>query len=126
MHPVAVGLLLIAGLAFFSYTMNYRIALLKMAKGKAWRFEKVTERVKALFTYAFGQKRMMAVKKDFWPGLWHAFIFWGFCVISLRTIMMFGQGFKPGFTLPGFGGGLGEFYNLNKDVFTVLVFIACC
>ncbi|HCU25647.1 MAG TPA: (Fe-S)-binding protein [Deltaproteobacteria bacterium] len=125
MYPIAVGLLLLAGLAFFSYTIHSRIALLKMAKGQAWRFEKVTERVKALFTYAIGQRRMMQIKKDFWPGLWHAFIFWGFCVLSIRTITLFGQGFSPHFHLPGLSGTLGNIYNLNKDIFTVLVFIAC-
>ncbi len=125
MYPVAVGLLLIVGMAFFSYTINNRIGLLKMAKGKAWRFEKIPERVVALFTYAIGQKRMMQIKTDFWPGLWHAFIFWGFCVLSIRTVTLFGQGFDPQFHLPGFDGALGKFYNLNKDIFTVLVFSGC-
>ncbi|MFO1462260.1 MAG: (Fe-S)-binding protein [bacterium] len=126
MYPVAVGLILLVGMAFFSYTMRNRIAILKIAKGKDWRFEKVTERIKALFTYAFGQKRMMNRKREFWPGLWHAFIFWGFCILSIRTVTLFGQGFSPGFHLPGFDGALGNFYNLNKDIFTVLVFSGCC
>jgi Fe-S oxidoreductase len=125
MFPVAVGFLLLIGLATFAYTMNNRIALVRLAKSPAWRFEDVKERIKALLVYAFGQRRMLKPKKDFWAGLWHAFIFWGFCVISVRTIMLFGMGFDSDFALPGFQGFLGEFYNLNKDIFTVLVFAGC-
>jgi len=125
MYPVSVTLFLIIGLSFFAYTISQRFALLKLVKGKDDRFKNIPERVKALVVFAFGQKRMMNIKKDFWPGLWHAFIFWGFCVISLRTIIMFGQGYDPHFIPPGLGGSLGHFYNFNKDIFTVLVTLAC-
>ncbi len=123
MYPIAVGLLLIVGLSFFSYTIYNRVALIRMAKGKDWRFEKITERIKAILVYAFGQKRMVSNPKNFWPGLWHAFVFWGFCILSIRTITLFGIGFNEGFHLPAFSGGLGNFYNLNKDIFSVLVSI---
>lgn len=125
MYPVSVGLLLLVGLAFFAYTVNNRLGLLKITHGKDERWKNIGARIKGMFVFAFGQRRMMATPKDFWAGLWHAFIFWGFCVISLRTIMLFGKGFSADFVLPGFHGWLGEFYNLNKDLFTVLVFVAC-
>jgi len=125
MYPVAVSLLLIAGLSFFAYTINNRVALLRLVKAPAWRFEDIVQRVKALVVYAFGQKRMMSYKKDFWPGLYHALIFWGFCVLGIRTITLFGRGFNPAFNLPGFNGALGDFYALNKDIFTVLVSVGC-
>lgn len=125
MYPISVGLLLIVGLAFFAYTLNNRLGLLRVAEGKDERWKNIGERIKGMFIFAFGQKRMMSTPKDFWAGLWHAFIFWGFLVVSLRSIMLFGQGFQEGFVLPGFHGWLGEFYNLNKDIFTVLVFVAC-
>jgi Fe-S oxidoreductase len=125
MYPVSVGLLLLVGLAFFAYTINNRFGLLKIAEGKDERAKGLFDRIKGMLVFAFGQKRMMSTPKDFWAGLWHAFIFWGFLVISLRTIMLFGQGFKADFVLPGLAGGLGHFYNLNKDLFTILVFVAC-
>lgn len=125
MFPVSVGMLLLIGLAFFSYTINNRWGLVRLAQGRDERWKNLPERIKGMLVFAFGQRRMMSTPKDFWAGLWHAFIFWGFCVISLRTIMMFGQGFQEGFVLPGFNGWLGEFYNLNKDIFTILVFVAC-
>ena len=127
MYPVAVALMLIAGLSFFAYTMNNRFALVKIAKAPEpkGRFNNLADRIKGIFVYVVAQKRMMSTKKDFWSGLWHAFIFWGFCIISIRTIILFGQGFSENFVLPGFGGALGHFYNLNKDIFTVIVFTAC-
>ncbi len=117
--------MLIVGLSFFAYTMNNRFYLLRVAQGKDERYKNLWARIKGMLVFAFAQKRMMSQKKDFWAGLWHAFIFWGFLVVSLRTITMFGKGFDADFILPGLGGALGQFYNLNKDVFTVLVFIAC-
>jgi Fe-S oxidoreductase len=125
MFPVSVAMLLILGLASFSYTINNRLGLIRIATGQDERWKHVVDRIKGMFVFAFGQKRMMSTPKDFWAGLWHAFIFWGFCVISLRTLMLFGQGFKSDFVLPGFHGWLGNFYNLNKDIFTILVFVAC-
>jgi len=126
MFPISVGLLLLAGMAVFAYTVNNRLGLLRLTEGKDERWKNIPERIKGMFVFAFGQRRMVATPKDFWAGLWHAFIFWGFCVISLRTITLFGMGFDPHFHLPGFGGWLGHFYNLNKDLFTIIVFIACC
>jgi len=125
MFPVSVALLLLLGLIIFAYTLVNRFKLLRVTEGKDERWKNLGERIKGMFVFAFGQKRMMSTPKDFWAGLWHAFIFWGFLVISLRTIMLFGQGFSADFTLPGLGGGLGHFYNLNKDIFTILVFVAC-
>lgn len=125
MFPISVGLILLVGLAFFSYTLNKRFGLLRIAEGQDNRWKNLAARTKGMFVFAFGQRRMMSTPKDFWAGLWHAFIFWGFCVISIRTIILFGQGFSANFTLPGFHGFLGNFYNLNKDIFTILVFVAC-
>lgn len=125
MFPISVGILLLVGLAFFAYTVNNRLGLLRATEGKDERWKHVKDRVKGMLVFAFGQKRMMSTPRDFWAGLWHAFIFWGFCVISIRTISLFGQGFDASFRLPLMGGWLGEFYNLNKDIFTLLVFVAC-
>lgn len=125
MFPISVGLLLLVGMAFFAYTLNNRFGLIRLAEGQDERWKNIPERIKGMFVFAFAQRRMMSTPKDFWSGLWHAFIFWGFCVLAIRTITLFGQGFSAGFALPGFHGWIGQFYNLNKDAFTVLVFIAC-
>ncbi len=126
MFPISVSILLLIGLAFFAYTVNNRLALLKITEAKDNRFKNIPQRIKKMLLFAFAQRRMMSNKKEFWSGLWHAFIFWGFCVISLRTLILFGQGYSETFTLPGFSGFVGHFYNLNKDIFTVIVFVAVC
>ena len=125
MFPITVSFMLLIAMAFFAYTLANRLGLLRVMEGSDERYKNIPSRIKSLLVYAIGQKRMMSVKKDFWAGLLHAFIFWGFVVISFRTIMLVGQGFSKDFVLPGFGGALGHFYNLNKDIFTVLVFVGC-
>ncbi len=47
-------------------------------------------RLKEVLTIFLEQKKLF---QDFQPGVMHAFIFWGFCVLSLRTVTMFGMAF---------------------------------
>jgi Fe-S oxidoreductase len=63
----------------------------------------------------------------FWAGVAHQFIFLGFVVLLLRTLILWGRGFSPDFNLfvlgpEGFLGlPLGAAYNFAKDVFALLV-----
>ncbi len=118
MYPISVSLLLIAALGFFSYSIYKRYLVMKIAKPSD-RLDHISARIKALFKFGIAQHRMIG--KDFWPGLFHAFIFWGFCVVALETIISFGIGFKADFVFPFMGGILGDIYRLTKDFFEVLV-----
>jgi len=55
----------------------------------------------------------------------HAFIFWGFLVVAINTIHIFGGGFSYGFRLPlfGFQSPLGIGYEFIRDIFEALVLI---
>ncbi|MGB9600011.1 MAG: (Fe-S)-binding protein, partial [Myxococcota bacterium] len=55
----------------------------------------------------------------------HAFIFWGFCVVSINSLTFIGEGFINGFHLPFLGPDqiLGKIYGFTKDLFEVLVLI---
>lgn len=79
--------------------------------------------MRGLFKIAIAQSRLLS-KRDFWPGLMHAVIFWGFCVISLRTITLFGMGYVEGFYLPFMHTILGDLYNLTLECVLLLVSIA--
>ncbi len=118
MYPIPVALILFLALGFFFYSISKRRKLIKLAKPSD-RLDNIGERISALFKFGIGQKRL--IFKDFWPGLLHAFIFWGFCIVSLQTIMAFGLGFDSNFTLPFFDGIVGDVYRLIKDCFEVLV-----
>jgi len=43
---------------------------------------------------AIGQKRLVGRAKERSSGIMHAFIFWGFCVLLIRSITLYGEGFQ--------------------------------
>lgn len=120
MFPVQVIVILALSLAAFTYTA-YRRGFLLLKFKKADRLDQTGKRILGVIEYAIGQKRVLF--RDFKSGIFHAFIFWGFCILALRTIFLFGIGIHGDFVLPGFGGVLGDFYNFVKDIFEALVVI---
>jgi len=128
MYPFATGFLLFLGLAIFIYSMLTRGALLLMTKGYSFRLDKIPQRIKDTLLYAVGQKRFLRQEQkpiDLKAGIMHAIIFWGFLVISLRTITLFGMGFFQNFTLPFLQGLSGILYNITLNIFSLLVTLAC-
>lgn len=123
MYPVSVALILLVALTAFAYSMYRRSLLLFSARGQDNRLADPVARLKGVMEFAIGQKRLLF--RDTKSGLMHALIFWGFCVISLRTITFFGLGFDDTFALPGMHSGFGTVYNLTLNVFLILVSVAC-
>ena len=75
-------------LALFARRAVYLVRLL--TKGQPMvRWDQVPARVGRVIVYVFAQARLLA--NDFWPGLMHATIFWGFVVLTLGTIEFFGR-----------------------------------
>ncbi len=124
MYPIAVGLILLVALTSMAYSLYRRGILLFVAQGKDTRWEKIPQRIKSVLINAIGQKRLLA--RDRASGVMHAMIFWGFLVISLRTITFFVMGFKEDFVLPGLGGSLGTAYHFTLNIFLLLVIWGCC
>lgn len=122
MYPVAVGILLAISLAFFAYTCVRWMKLFKRGRQDNERLANIGERVKMVLSHFLAQTKLM--KQDFGPGLMHAIIFWGFVVIAIRTITLFGIGFHEDFTFPLLGGLAGDIYDLILGVFEVLVAVA--
>ena len=115
-----MGIILALGLLAFALSMFFRIVLLLKAGGRSeGRLDRPAERLKGLFLFAFGQKRLLF--RDGKSGLMHAFIFWGFLAVAIRTVTLFGQGFYADFELPLMGGTIGGIYVLLKDLFELLV-----
>ena len=78
------------------------------------------ERVKLFYRNVLGQAKLF---KDFWPGLQHFIIFWGFIIITLGTMEAIVQGFFHSFTL----SFLGPIYHglvLTQDSLHLLVLLA--
>src|SRR3989339_777667 len=124
MNPLLMSILLIVALAIFGRTMVQRIQLL-MALEPAHRTDRIMDRIKNVAIIALGQKRLVGRKKEFASGLMHAFIFWGFCVLLIRSIMLYGEGFVEGFQLPLFNENflLGYLYIGLKDIMEGIVLV---
>ena len=124
MNPLLMTLLLVVALSVFAYSMYFKIALLR-ALQPAHRINRIKERLKSVVVLAIGQKRLVGRKKDRASGLMHAFIFWGFCVLLIHSIHLYGNGFVQGFHLPFFGSDylLGYIYILLKDIMVAIVLV---
>lgn len=122
MNPLFMSLLLIVALAVFGNTMYYRIRLL-MALEPAHRTDRIRERLKNLLAIALGQKRLVGRKKERASGIMHALIFWGFCVLLIRSLHIYGEAFVDGFQLPLLGDDsiLGYLYMGVKDIMEGIV-----
>jgi len=87
------------------------------------RTDRVGERIAGFFKYYLGQGRLF--HGYLLAGLMHAFIFWGFWVVSVNTIHAIMGGFVAGSHLPWLGReqALGSLYILCRDIFEVLVLV---
>jgi len=114
---VVFGLLVLASIAFFVYSMSRRIRVMLAGRGDN-RFTRIGERIAKTLEYAFAQRRMF---RDFYAGTFHILIFAGFVVLTGRTIELVITGILPGFEL--LPGAAGRGYTLVKDAFEVLVLV---
>ena len=124
MNPLLMTLALIVGLGVFGRTMFHKIQLL-MALEPADRLNHLQERVKSMFLVAVGQKRLVGREKERSSGIAHALIFWGFCVLLIRSIVLYGEGYVEGFHLPLLGDQyiFGYLYIALKDVMEGIVLL---
>jgi len=126
MNPIAMALLIASLVGLFAWTARQRLALIGTGapvEGGS-RVDRLGERLARTWRLAIVQTRM---RDYFWAGVAHQFIFLGFAVLLLRTIILWGRGFSPDFNLfilgpDGFLGlPLGAAYGFLKDVFALLV-----
>ncbi len=124
MNPLLISLLLIVGLALFARTMVQKIYLLKALESTD-RANHVVERLKNMMILAVGQTRLVGRKKERLPGIMHALIFWGFCILLIRSLNLYGEGFVEGYSLPFLGDKylLGYLYMALKDIIEGIVLL---
>ena len=116
MNPLLMSILIIVALAVFGHTMLRKIQLL-LALEPTDRFNHLKERLINMVIMAIGQKRLVGRKKEWSAGIVHALIFWGFCILLIRSLNLYGQGFQEGFHLPLLGDDyiIGYLYTALKD-----------
>src|SRR5678815_3210562 len=99
MNPTWMLTMLVGLAAAFAWSANRRWQLLKVGRPEN-RLDELGERLKGTYEYAFRQKKMYYYSA---AGLAHQFIFVGFLVLLLRSIILWGRGFDPTFNLFVFG-----------------------
>ena len=110
-------LLTIVGVGGVVFSLSRRFSLLRAGRAEN-RFDRLGERFKHVLVYAIGQKKMF---DDPVAGFYHLLIFYGFLVVSLRTVSMVFEGLFAGWELPLLDTPLGHAYLFSKDIFELLV-----
>ena len=116
-RAVVGALMLLIGLGLFTRTILGRLKVLQAAKPET-RWNLVADRAKKLLTVGVGQSKMFKEPASGWM---HAFTFWGFCILGIRTMQLFVQAFSPTFFE---GCTCMEPYDFVKDITEFVVLVA--
>jgi Fe-S oxidoreductase len=118
---IVFTLCIVVALGIFFRQLWERFNLLRAATPVP-RFDRIPERIKAVLVYAFGQKKFVrpeaAHQGEASAGWMHFFIFWGFTILGLQIVTMFGRAYSSHFHVPLIGGGP---YLVVRDVMEVTV-----
>ena len=115
--------LIMAALVWFYATMKVKVGVLLKARPEV-RWDRVPERIENTVRIAFAQAKLF---KEPAPGLMHALIFWGFLILLLRTISVFGRAYSDlgplgsNWTVFWFWPALQNLYTTLKDWTEVVV-----
>ena len=120
---IIFSLCIFVSLGVLFYQLWRRFQLLRSAVPVS-RFDRIPERVRAVLVYAFGQRKFVRRNPgaERSAGWMHFFIFWGFCVLGIQILTMFGRVYSDSFVVPGFSLHLlGGPYLLLRDFMEVAV-----
>jgi Fe-S oxidoreductase len=119
MSPTAMLTLMFAAFAMFAWSASRRWQLIKIGR-PASRLDHLDTRLRGTWRYAFRQEKM-----DYYnpAGLAHKFIFFGFIVLQIRTLVLWGRGYYAPFDLFVLNPttALGQGYEFLKDIMGALV-----
>src|SRR3954465_8018215 len=105
------------GLLAFAAILAGRLRRLRAARPAA-RLDRVPERLRRAVVDGVGQRKFLRGEQP--AGIMHALIFWGFVVLLLQVVTLFGEAFDEDWRLPG----LGAWFTTVADVVAVLVIVA--
>ena len=123
MSHLAFPILWAIALVVFGAIIVVRTRLLLRAR-PAGRFDRIPERIKRTVVYGLGQKKFLVGEQP--SGIVHALVFWGFVILMLQVITMFGRAFDARWNIPGFGPNqpLGPPFFIVRDVTEAVVIVA--
>ncbi len=111
--------LIVVAVALFARRAIFLVQTMLTGKPAA-RWDNVPARLLNVVVYVLGQARLL--RGDFWPGLMHATIFWGFIILSIGSLEFFGKGITEAFSLPFLSNN--PVYLVLQDLFSVGVIAA--
>ncbi len=125
---ISFSLIVLGAVGLFVYQLWGRFNLLRAAQPDA-RFDRIPERIRAVLVYAFGQKKFVRpearIVNETVAGWMHFFIFWGFTVLGVQIVTLYGRAYDENFFLPLLSPELlGGPVLLLCDVFELLVIFA--
>jgi Fe-S oxidoreductase len=120
MSPTAMLTLIFAALAMFAWSASRRWQLLLVGRPAGEALDHLGARLRGTWRFAFRQEKM-----DYYnpAGIAHKFIFAGFVVLLVRSLLLWGRGFYAPFNMWVLGPAqpLGQLYEFAKDFFATLV-----
>jgi Fe-S oxidoreductase len=127
LNAIAFTVVLVVALGIFLYQVWGRFNLLRAATG-SFTLDRIPERIRATLVYAFGQEKFIrpqvGIVRERTAGWVHFFVFWGFVILGLQIVTMFGRAFSSSFyPFPFTPGLLGKPYWLVRDLFEATVFV---
>ena len=122
MSHVAFPIVWAIGMLVFAGIIAGRMRLLLRARPAA-SFDRMPERFKRAVVYGVGQKKFLHGEQP--AGIMHALIFWGFVVLMIEVVLLFGRTFDASWDLPGFGADqlLGPPFFLARDLLETIVIV---
>ena len=122
MSHVVFPILLGIALLVFAGIIAFRARLLLAARPAA-RLDRIPERIRRLVVDGLGQKKFLAGEQP--SGIMHALIFWGFVVLMLQVVTLFGRALDANWDIPGFGADqpLGPPFFVARDLLEACVIV---
>src|SRR5690242_13211390 len=115
MSPVAFPIVWAIALLAFAVILWRRVRILRAAPG-APSLDHLAERSRRALTVGLGQRRFLRGEQP--AGVMHALIFWGFMILLLQVVTLFGDAFDRDWR------PLGAWFEMVADVVSVLVIVA--
>jgi Fe-S oxidoreductase len=102
MSHVAFPIVWAIGMLAFAAILATRLRILVRAR-PARRLDRMPERLRRAVVDAVGQRKFLRGEQP--AGIMHALIFWGFVVLLLQVVQLYGRAFDAGWSLPLIGDG---------------------
>jgi Fe-S oxidoreductase len=120
MSHVAFPIVWAIGFLVFLGILAGRARMLLAAR-PAGRLDRMPERIRRAVVYGVGQRKFLSGEQP--AGIMHALIFWGFLVLLIQVVQLFGRTFDADWSIPVFGEGqvLGGAFAVARDAVEVVV-----